>query len=302
MRSQAGANVSVQVLGIRLTSSFPGTYTAILKIDAHQHFWHYDPARYGWITPEMAALRRDWLPEHLRPELAAAGIDSTVAVQADSSERETHFLLGLARANPEIAGVVGWVDLTAANIRDRLEYFAHFPKLKGFRHVAQSEPDDCFLIRDDFLRGIASLEAYGFTYDILIYPKQLPAAVELVRRFPRQPFVIDHLSKPFIKTGEIEPWATLIRSLAGCGNVYCKLSGLVTEANWTGWSSADFKPHLDVAFEAFGVQRLMFGSDWPVCLLAASYVQVKQLIQDYSASSQDGLFGENASRFYGLTA
>ena len=203
---------------------------------------------------------------------------------------------------PKSQGVVGWVDLTAANIRDRLEYFAQFPKLKGFRHVAQSEPDDCFLIRDDFLRGIASLEAYGFTYDILIYPKQLPAAVELVRRFPRQPFVIDHLSKPFIKTGEIEPWATLIRSLAGCGNVYCKLSGLVTEANWTGWSSADFKPHLDVAFEAFGVQRLMFGSDWPVCLLAASYVQVKQLIAGLLRVQPRWIFGENASRFYGLTA
>jgi L-fuconolactonase len=285
-----------------LTSGSLGKYTAVLKIDAHQHFWHYDPARYGWITPEMAVLQRDWLPEHLRPELSAAGIDSTIAVQADSSERETHFLLDLARTNPEIAGVVGWVDLTSANIRDRLEHFAHFQKLKGFRHVAQSEPDDCFLIRDDFLRGIASLEAYHFTYDILIYPRQLPAAVELVRRFPRQRFVIDHLAKPFVRTGEMKPWATLMRGIARCDNVFCKLSGLVTEANWAGWAPADFTPYLDVAFEAFGVDRLMFGSDWPVCLLAASYAQVKQLIQDYAASGQDGIFGQNATRFYGLTA
>ncbi len=250
----------------------------------------------------MSVLRRDWLPEHLRPELSAAGIDATVAVQADSSEHETHFLLDLARTNPEIAGVVGWVDLTAANIRDRLEHFAGFPKLKGFRHVAQSEPDDGFLIREDFLRGVASLEAYDFAYDILIYPRQLPAAAELVRRFPSQRFVIDHLAKPFVKTGEMEPWAKFMRNIGANDNAFCKLSGLVTEANWTGWVPAHFVPYLDVVFEAFGVDRLMFGSDWPVCLLAGSYVQVKQLIEDYAASGRDRIFGQNAARFYGLTA
>ncbi len=272
-----------------------------MRIDAHQHFWHYHPARHAWITPEMRVLQRDWLPEHLRPELSAAGIDATIAVQAESSEQETLFLLDLARNKTEIAGVVGWVDLTAADLGDRLECFAQFEKLKGLRHVAQSEPDDCFLVRDDFVRGIASLEAYDLTYDILIYPKQLPAAIELVRRFPGQRFVIDHLAKPLIKAGKIEPWATLIRNIARGDNVFCKLSGLVTEASWTGWSAADFTPYLDVVFEAFGPDRLMFGSDWPVCLLAATYSQVKQLIANYAASDHDKLFGLNASRFYGLT-
>jgi L-fuconolactonase len=285
-----------------LTSGLRGKYTAILKIDAHQHFWRYDPARHGWIAPEMAMLKRDWLPEHLRPELLRAGIDATVAVQADSSEDETHFLLDLARSNNEIAAVVGWVNLLSASVRDRLEYFSRFEKLKGFRHVAQSEPDDWFLLRDDFLRGVAHLEAFQFTYDILIYPKQLPAAVELVRRFPRQPFVIDHLAKPSIRSLEIEPWAQFMRKIAESDNVFCKLSGLVTEANWTGWSGADFAPYLDTVFEAFGPDRLMFGSDWPVCLLAASYAQVKQLIDNYAASDRDKIFGRNAGRFYGLTA
>jgi len=273
-----------------------------MRIDAHQHFWRYDAARHTWITPEMSLLRRDWMPEHLRPELSAAGIDATIAVQADSSEQETHFLLDLARNNSEIAGVVGWVDLAAANITDRLEHFAQFKTLKGFRHVAQSEPDDRFLVRDPFLRGIASLAAYDFSYDILIYPRQLPAAAELVRRFPDQRFVVDHLAKPSIKTGEMEPWATGMRTIAENDNVFCKLSGLVTEAAWTGWVPGDFAPYLDVVFEAFGADRLMFGSDWPVCLLAARYAQVKQLIEDYSASDRDKIFGQNAARFYGLTA
>lgn len=272
-----------------------------MNIDAHQHFWRYDPARHSWITPEMGVLRRDWLPEHLRPELAAAGIDVTVAVQADSSEQETHFLVDLARNNSEIAGVVGWVDLTAANLRERLEYFEQFKKLKGFRHVAQSEPDDCFLVRDDFVRGIANLKAYGFAYDILIYPHQLPAATELVRRFPGQPFVIDHLAKPLISSKKIEPWATWVRKIAQSDNVYCKLSGLVTEATWTEWIPKDFVRYLDVVFEAFGLDRLMFGSDWPVCLLAAGYAQVTQIVADYAASDKNKIFGLNAARFYGLT-
>ena len=171
-----------------------------MRIDAHQHFWRFNAARDGWITDEMRVLRRDYLPEHLRPELAAAGIDATVAVQADQSEEETRFLLELARDNPEIAGVVGWVDLRAENVRERLATYAEFDKLCGFRHIAQSEPDDWFLMRDDFLRGIANLEAFDFTYDILIYPRQLPAAAELVERFPNQKFVIDHMAKPSIKT------------------------------------------------------------------------------------------------------
>lgn len=273
-----------------------------MRIDAHQHFWHYNASRDSWITEEMHVLKRDFLPEHLRPELSAAEIDASVAVQAAQSEEETHFLLKLADQNPRIAGVVGWVDLRSPAIEQRLEYFSHFRKLRGVRHIAQSEPDDRFLVREDFLRGISRLDRFGFTYDILIYPKQLAAATELVAKFPKQRFVVDHLAKPFIKTGMIEPWATHIRKIAGHSNVFCKLSGLVTEANGSGWRAPDFKPYLDVVFEAFGTARLMFGSDWPVCLLAATYQQVKQLIADYASADHDKIFGLNAASFYGLTA
>jgi len=272
-----------------------------MRVDAHQHFWRYDAERYAWITPEMAVLKRDYLPEHLRPELSKAEIDATIAVQADQSENETRFLLALAETNPEIAGVVGWVDLRAANLRERLEYFVRFKHLRGFRHIAQSEPDDRFLAREDFLRGVSQLEAFGFTYDILIYPKQLPAAVELAAHLPNQRFVLDHMAKPSIRTGEAEPWATHIRTLAKHDNVFCKLSGLVTEADWRAWKPADIRPYLDVVFEAFGTRRLMFGSDWPVCLLAASYAQVAQLISDYAASDHDRIFGRNAAEFYRLS-
>ena len=270
-----------------------------MKIDAHQHFWRYDPRRDRWITDEMQVLKRDFLPEDLRAERTAAGVGWTVAVQADSSENETHFLLGLAESDPEIAGVVGWVDLCAENVAERLDYFSQFEKLSGFRHIAQSEPDD-FLIREDFLRGIAQLEIFEFTYDILIYPQQLRAAAELVERFPRQRFVIDHLAKPRIKAGEREPWTTLMRRIARCENVYCKLSGLITEADWHSWRASDFTPYLDVVFEAFGTDRLMFGSDWPVCLLAGSYSQTVKLIEDYAASGHDRIFRGNASNFYEL--
>ena len=273
-----------------------------MRIDAHQHFWRYDAARDTWITPDMAVLMRDFLPEHLRPELSSAGIDRTIVVQADQSERETLFLLDLCQSNPELAGVVGWIGLRSPEIGARLEYFSQFEKLCGFRHVAQSEPDDCFLIRDDFLRGVSQLEAFDFTYDILIYPKQLPAALELVTRFPNQRFVIDHLAKPLVKSGEFEPWAGYMRKIGERQNTFCKLSGLVTEADWKHWLPSNFTRYLDLVFEAFGTSRLMFGSDWPVCLLAASYQQVFKLIANYAASDQDRIFGENAASFYGLRA
>jgi L-fuconolactonase len=273
-----------------------------MRIDAHQHFWRYHPERHAWITSEMAALRRDFLPEHLRPELAAAEIDSTVAVQTEQSEEETRFLLGLASRNPEIAGVVGWVDLCAESIEARLEYFSQFPKLKGFRHIVQSEPDNGFLVRDDFLRGIARLKEFHFTYDILIYPRQLPAAADLVARFPGQRFIVDHLAKPLIKSRGLDPWESWMRKIASRENVFCKVSGLVTEAEWRSWTAADFAPYLDVVFDAFGADRLIFGSDWPVCLVAATYLQVKNLIESYAGSDHDRIFGQNAARFYGLRA
>jgi L-fuconolactonase len=275
-----------------------------MRVDAHQHFWKYDPARDTWIGENMPVLKRDFSPSDLLPQLAANGIDATVAVQADQSEHETEFLLDLAQKNQFIAGVVGWVDLRAADVWRRLEYFSRFPRLCGFRHVAQSEPDDRFLVRDDFVRGVAMLAEFGFTYDILIYAQQLPAAMELVERLPDQAFVLDHIAKPDLRTCEIANWSAGIRALAQNPNVYCKLSGLITEADWRAWQAADFLPYLDVVFDAFGPDRLMFGSDWPVCLLAGSYAQVKQLISDFAhgftAQDREKIFGANAVKFYRL--
>jgi len=275
-----------------------------MKIDSHQHFWRYDAARDAWITDSMAVLKRDFLPEHLAAELVANDIDASIAVQADQSENETMFLLDLAEQNECVAGVVGWVDLLSPRVGERLEYFSRFAKLRGFRHIAQAEPDDRFLARENFVEGVAQLCTFGFTYDILIYPKQLPAAIELAARLPEQRFVIDHLAKPDIKAGKTAPWAAQMREMAQNENVFCKLSGLVTEADWKHWKADDFKPYLDVVFEAFGVERLMFGSDWPVCLLVATYPQLKQLIENYvkgySKADKEKIFGGNAARFYGL--
>lgn len=252
----------------------------------------------------MSVLKRDFLPEELAAECKANGIAATIAVQADQSEDETLFLLDLAKSNPQIAGVVGWVDLASTAIDDRLHFFSQHKKVRGFRHIAQAEPDDRFLVQPNFVRGISRLRQFEFTYDILIYPKQLPAATELVSKFPEQRFVIDHIAKPEMKTKNSEFWATHIRRIAESPNVYCKLSGIVTEADWRNWKPADFKAYLDVVFEAFGPDRLMFGSDWPVCLLAARYAQVIQLIEGYSqgctTEQKDNIFGGNAIRFYGL--
>ena len=275
-----------------------------MNIDSHQHFWRYDAVRDAWITDAMAVLRRDFLPEHLTAELTANGMDASVAVQADQSEAETMFLLDLAEKNKRVAGVVGWVELRSPHIAERLEHFSRFSKLCGFRHIAQAEPDDRFLVREDFIRGVAQLRVYGFTYDILVYPKQLPAAIELVTHFPEQHFVIDHCAKPEIKAGKTEPWATQMRKIAQHKNVFCKVSGLVTEADWKHWKPDDFRPYLDVVFDAFGPDRLMFGSDWPVCLLAGTYGQVKQLVEtylkDFSQADREKIFGGNAALFYGL--
>jgi L-fuconolactonase len=275
-----------------------------MKIDSHQHFWRYDAARDAWITDSMAVLKRDFLPGHLAAELMANGMDASIAVQADPSESETTFLLELAEGNERIAGVVGWVNLLSPRVAERLEYFSHFTKLRGFRHIAQAESDDRFLAREQFVKGVAQMCAFGFTYDILIYPRQLPAAIDLVKRLPEQRFVIDHMAKPEVKSAKTSPWAAQMREIAQHKNVFCKISGLVTEADWKHWKADDFKPYLDVVFSAFGADRLMFGSDWPVCLLAATYGQVKQLIDNYvkgfPQSDQDKIFGGNAARFYGL--
>jgi L-fuconolactonase len=273
-------------------------------LDAHQHFWRYDAPRFDWISHAMACLKRDFLPKDLQQEFAANGVHQCIAVQAECSETETLFLLDLAKQWSTIAGVVGWVALRDSKLEERLEFFSGFPKLRGFRHIVQSEPDDRFLIREGFRRGIGALQRHGFTYDILIYPRQLPAALELVSFFPEQLFVIDHLAKPEIKDRKIEPWATQMRALARNSNVYCKISGLVTEADWHGWRPEDFRPYLDVVFDAFGPERLMFGSDWPVCLVASSYAGVKKLVMDYLVYFSDAdrakVLGETAARFYGI--
>ena len=276
-----------------------------MRIDAHQHFWNYDPMRHAWINEEMSLLKRDFLPSDLAPELTANGIAASVAVQAEQSEQETQFLLRLAESNPKITGVVGWIDLRSPDLGKRLHELSRHKKLRGFRHIAQSEPDDHFLSGESFVRGVSQLTKYGFTYDILIYPKQLPAACELVEKLPGQRFVIDHLAKPDVKNRTIcQEWARHMRAIAQNPEVRCKISGMVTEADWRAWKPTDFRPYLDVVFEAFGNERLLFGSDWPVCLLAASYKQVLGIVEEYlrgwPETEQSKIFGENADRFYGL--
>ncbi len=275
-----------------------------MKIDSHQHFWNYDPVRDAWITDDMNVIQRDFLPHDLRPILAASGIDGCVAVQADQSEFETNFLLQLAGDNDWIKGVVGWVDLRAHDLDERLAHFSAEKKLKGFRHIVQAEPQDDFLLRADFCRGISILSKYSFTYDILVFHKQLPAALEFAKKFPYQPFVIDHLAKPDIKSGSLEGWKEYISAFKPLENVSCKLSGMVTEADWHHWKQDDFKRYMDAIVESFGTKRIMYGSDWPVCLLAASYPQVVEIAQRYfesfSADEQANFWGNNAEKFYNL--
>jgi L-fuconolactonase len=275
-----------------------------MRIDAHQHFWHFSPEQYGWIGPDMPTLKQDRLPEDLAPLLQGANLDGTVAIQARQTLAETQSLLDLADQHAFIRGVVGWVDLRGADLHAQLERFSAHPKFCGVRHVVQDEPDDRFLLGDDFLRGIALLGEFKLTYDILIYTLHLPVAAEMVQRFPDQQFVLDHMAKPAIRDGILEPWATEIQRLAAHPNVTCKISGMVTEADWLCWKPSDFQPYLDVVLEAFGPGRLMFGSDWPVCSLAATYDQVVGLVsafaQQLSADEQAQVWGQTATRFYGL--
>lgn len=276
-----------------------------MHIDAHQHFWHYSSHEYGWIDDSMASIRRDFVPAHLQPLLENNGFQGSVVVQVRQTQEETRWLLELADANPFIAGVVGWVDLRSPELRAQLESLAEKPKLVGIRHIVQSEPDG-FLLRPDFLHGISVLEEFDLAYDILIYPKHLPSAVEFVRRFPGQRFVLDHLAKPPIKSGPMDDWSLGIRELASFPNVYAKLSGLVTEADWKEWKPADIRPYLDVAFECFGPGRLMIGSDWPVCLCAASYERTMEVVTTYlgrySATEREAVLGGNAAGFWRLQA
>ena len=271
-------------------------------IDSHQHFWRYDPAEYEWIDDSMAALRRDFLPEDLAREMARAGIDKCIAVQARQSMEETRWLLELATVHPFIAGVVGWVDLQADDVRAQVESLPARAKLVGVRHIVQAEADDRFLLTPAFCRGISTLAELELAYDILIYPRHLGVASEFVARFPHQRFVVDHLAKPEIRRGEIDRWERGIRALAEFPNVFCKVSGLVTEANWARWTEQDLRPYLDVVFDAFGPGRLMAGSDWPVCAVAADYSRTMGVLTQYLSDKPErdraAVMGGSAVRFY----
>lgn len=276
----------------------------MLKIDAHQHFWKFDPIRDNWISNEMSVIRKDFLPEDLFPLLQENGIDGCIAVQSDQSEVDNEFLLGLAAKNDFIKGVIGWIDLRSEKAAERLEFYQQYDKMKGFRHVLQAEPDEQFMLRPDFKRGISLLQQYGFTYDILIFPNHLPYARQLISAFPEQKFVIDHLAKPYIKSGKMGGWENDIRAAAQYPNVYCKVSGMVTEADWNLWKQDDFEPYLDVVFNAFGAERVLYGSDWPVCLLAGGYSRMIEIVQKYTAclsvADQELFWGSNAQKFYNL--
>jgi L-fuconolactonase len=277
-----------------------------MKIDAHVHFWRYDPEEYGWIDQSMAALQRDFLPAGLKSAMDRAGVEACVAVQARQSIEETRWLLDLADAHPFIAGVVGWVDLQSDEAGAQIEPFGRNPRLVGLRHIVQSEPDDRFLLRPAFCRGIAMLEDLDLAYDILIYPKHLAVAAEFVARFKRQRFVIDHLAKPDVRSGEFREWSKGLRRLAAFPNVYCKLSGLVTEADWGRWTAGQLRPYLDAAFECFGAHRLMAGSDWPVCTVAADYGRTWAIVNDYlrdrPSEERDAVLGGSAQRFWRFVA
>ncbi len=276
-----------------------------MRIDAHQHFWTYDPKVHSWISSSMKAIQKDFMPHDLASILKYNQIDGCVAVQAEQSEKETDFLLKCTEEHPFIKGVVGWLDLCSDDIETALGKYSKNPFLKGLRHIVQDEPDDYYMLRPDFRYGISKLDKYGLTYDILIYPRQLPAALELVKEFPKQRFIIDHMAKPKINGVVEKYWAHYMKELGKHKNVFCKVSGLVTETSWGEWRVRDFYPYLDVIFDSFGIDRIVFGSDWPVCLLSGKYHKVLSIVLKYvsrfSKEAQDKIVGLNAISFYNLT-
>lgn len=272
-------------------------------IDSHVHFWHYDKKRYNWITNKMKELHQDYLPKQLELTLKRNSIKGVVAVQADQTEVETLFLIELSKTHSFIKGVVGWVDLADINIHKRLQYFSQFPIIKGWRHFIQTEGED-FLSNASFQNGISALEPYGYTFDLLIQSSQLKSTINFVQKFPGQKFVVNHFAKPNVKEKQLDDWKVLINEIAQLPNVTCKLSGLFTETHWKKWSASEFYPFLDVVFECFGTNRLMYGSDWPVMLLSGMYVQWKSLLEKYmehfSKEDVHKVFGENARHFYNI--
>ncbi len=275
----------------------------MLRIDAHQHFWQYEPVRDSWINESMEVIRKDFMPGDLLPLLQTNQVAGCVAIQADQSEKETEFLLDLALKHSYIKGIVGWTDLCHVRVEERLAYYSRFKAIKGFRHILQAE-EPAFMLQEQFKNGISLLHKYGFTYDVLIYAHQLKQAAQLVAAFPDQPFVVDHIAKPAIRQGEIIEWTKGIKMLAQYPNVHCKISGMVTEADWHQWKEPELRPYLDTVVEAFGIERVMYGSDWPVCLLAADYTTNMSIARNYfsgfSQEEQAMFFGKNATAFYQL--
>jgi len=274
------------------------------RIDSHQHFWKYDPGRQNWMTDEMDLLKKDYGPLDLSVLLEQCQLQGSVAVQASQTEDENDFLLNLSENNSFIKGIVGWVDLQSESLLERLSYYNAKNKIKGFRHVIHDEPDIDFMLRPAFLKGIKALQSFDYTYDLLIYPVHLPNALQLVRQFPDQPFVIDHIAKPRIREHEISDWRKHLMPLASLRNVYCKISGMVTEITWKKWKQEDFMPYMDTIVELFGTKRILYGSDWPVCSLSASYQETYRIVESYfekfSDDEQDDFFGLNARCFYHL--
>lgn len=275
-----------------------------MRIDSHHHFWKYSAKEYGWMSAEMSVIKRDFLPEHLAAEIKAARIDGVVSVQARQTIEETRFLLDFAGKNAFIKAVVGWVPLTAKDAARQMESLYGNPKLKGFRHVVHDEPDDNFILRPDFNEGIQALHGWGFTYDILIFEKHLPQSIRCVDRHPQQVFIVDHIAKPVIKKNSFDTWAKNMRELAKRPRVFCKVSGMVTEADWKAWTPAQLDRYFSTVLEIFGPRRLMFGSDWPVCLVACSYSKwvqtVEQAYAKLSADEKAWIFGKTAQVAYGI--
>jgi L-fuconolactonase len=272
-----------------------------MKIDAHNHFWNYDPHKHSWIDDSMSVIQQSFVPQQFESILTESGINGSVAVQVEQCLDENDYLLALADEHTFIKAVVGWIDLRAENLDDQLQSLSLHKKLKGFRHIAQAEAID-FLCCQEIINGVSNLSKYNFTYDILVFPHQLPAAIKLVKACPNQKFVLDHLAKPYIKSGDINQWKKDITELSKNENVCCKISGLVTEADWKNWKPDHFIPYIEVAFETFGAKRLMFGSDWPVCLLAAEYQEVRNILSIYintlSITEQNQFWGNTAVEFY----
>ena len=275
-----------------------------MQIDSHHHFWRYNADEYGWIDDSKAAIRRDFLPADLEREIRGAGVDGVVSVQARQIEEETRALLDFADNNDFIRGVVGWVPLIDENVGRSLERFSKRPKLKAVRHVLHDEADDRYMLREDFNRGISMLHSFDLVYDILIFEKHLPQTLQFVDRHPDQIFVVDHIAKPLIKDNVLSPWQSLIVELSKRPNVYCKVSGMVTEADHGNWTEKRLKPYFDTVLHAFGPERLMFGTDWPVCLLACEYGRwhgiVSGWVSDLSQADRDRIMGGTAIEAYGL--